>query len=146
MRKDSAGNFWNKKDHEHFYHTQQQLFTVKRKYCDFVVCAFDGCGTTNFFHQQILPKEQHWNLSKVTNFWRTCILPEVLGKWYTSTSWLKSKLINNQKQVAIAIEERTLMKKVSFVVIPNIPLFIFIYHVSRLKAFQKLGTASIAET
>lgn len=35
------------------------------------------------------------------------------------------------------------IKKVSSVAIPNVPLFLFIYHVSRLKAFQKLGTASL---
>ena len=71
-----------------------------------------------------------------------CLVNGTLG----STLWLKSKLINNQNQVVFAIAERTLLKKVSFVVIPNVPLFLFIYHVSRLKAFQKLGTAPIAET
>ena len=85
LRKDSFGNVWLKKEHHYFYQTQQQLFTVERKYGDFVVCAFDGCGATKFFHQRILPEEQHWNsvLPKLTKFWRTCILPEVLGKWYT---------------------------------------------------------------
>lgn len=59
---------------------QQQLFTVKRKYCHFIVCAFGACGTAKFFHQQILPDKGHWSsvLPKLTHFWRTCILPEVL--------------------------------------------------------------------
>ena len=61
LRKDSSGNFWVRKEHEYFYQTQQQLFTVERKYCDFVVCAFDGCGAAKFFHERILPEEQHWN-------------------------------------------------------------------------------------
>ena len=38
------------------------------------------------------------------------------------------------------------MSKVFFVVILNVPLFLFIDHVSRLKAFQKHGIAPIAET
>lgn len=90
VRKDCAGNFWLKKDHKYFYQTQKQLFAVERKYSDFVVCAFDGCGATKFFHQQILPEEQHWNsvLPKLTKFWRTCILPEVLGKWYTTKHFM----------------------------------------------------------
>ena len=71
-----------------------------------------------------------------------CLLNGTLG----STLWLKSKLTNNQNQAAFAIADRTLLKKVSFVVIPNVLMFLFIYHVSRLKAFQKLGTAPTAET
>lgn len=85
LKKDNFGEFCIKRDHAYYYQTQQQLFTVKRNYCDFVVCAFDGCGTVKFFNQRILPDEEHWHsvLPKLTKFWRTCILPEVLGKWYT---------------------------------------------------------------
>lgn len=63
-----------------------------------------------------------------------------------STSCLMSKVTNSQKQAAFAIAERKLMSKVFFVVILNVPLFLFIYHVSRLKAFQKHGIAPTAET
>ncbi|XP_068743620.1 uncharacterized protein [Montipora capricornis] len=100
LRKDSAGNFWLKKEHEYFYQTQQQLFTVERKYCDFVVCAFDECGATKFFHQRILPDEQHWNsvLPKLTKFWRTCILPEVLGKWYTRKHFMAQVQTDKQPE------------------------------------------------
>ena len=85
LSKDDSGRFLVKKDHAYYYQTQQQLFTVKRKYCDFIVCAFDDNGTANFFNQRIFPDDEHWNsiLPKLTKFWRTCILPEVLGKWYT---------------------------------------------------------------
>ena len=85
LKKDAAGDFWLKTDHGYYYQTQQQLFTVKRKYCHFIVCVFGACGTAKFFHQQILPDKGHWSsvLPKLTHFWRTCILPEVLGKWYT---------------------------------------------------------------
>lgn len=85
LKKDAAGDFWLKTDHGYYYQTQQQLFTVKRKYCHFIVCAFGACGTAKFFHQQILPDKGHWSsvLPKLTHFCRTCILPEVLGKWYT---------------------------------------------------------------
>ena len=132
LRKDSAGNFW------------------KESTVTFVVCAFEGCGATNFFHQRILLEEQHWNsvLPKFTKFWRTCILPEVLGKWYTSRHFMAQVQTDKQPEPGgiFAISKRTLLKKVSFVVIPNVPLFLLIYHLSRLKAFQKLGTAPIAET
>ena len=85
LTKDSTGNFWLKTYHEYYYQTQQQIFTVERKYCDFVVCAFDECGAATFFNQRIAPDTKHWNsvLPKLAKFWRTCILPEVLGKWYS---------------------------------------------------------------
>lgn len=65
---DAAGDFWLKTDHGCYYQTQQQLFTVKRKCCHFIVCS---CGTANFFHQQILPDKGHWSsvLPKLTHSW-----------------------------------------------------------------------------
>ena len=35
--------------------------------------------------QRIYPDVQHWNfvLPKLEIFWRICILPEILGRWYT---------------------------------------------------------------
>ena len=35
--------------------------------------------------QRIGPDIEHWKavLPRVTNFWRTCVLPEVLRRWYT---------------------------------------------------------------
>ena len=90
LMKDTTGNFLLKSDHAYYYQTQQQLFTVKKKYCDFVVCAFGASGDTTFFNQRILPDVNHWQsvLPKLTKFWRTCILPEVLGKWYTRKHFL----------------------------------------------------------
>ena len=50
-----------------------------------------------------------------------------------------------QKQTVFATAERVLMRTVLFVAILIVLLLPFIYHVSRLKAFQKLGTALTAE-
>ena len=149
LMKDSAGDFWLTKDHAYYYQTQQQLFTVERKYCDFVVCAFDGCGTAKFFNQRIGPNEEHWNsvLPKLTKFWRACILPEVLGKWYTRKHFMAQVQTGKPpERGSICYCRKNTDEKVFFVVIPNVPLFLFIYHVSRLKAFQKLGIAPTAET
>ena len=37
------------------------------------------------FVQRIYPDVEHWNfvLPKLETFWRICILPEILGRWYT---------------------------------------------------------------
>lgn len=125
------------------------LWKEIKKYCDFVVCAFDGCGATKFFHQRILPEEQHWNfvLPKLTKFWRTCILPEVLGKWYTRKHFMAQVQTDKQPEAGgICYCRKNTDEKGVLRCNPRCPIVSFIYHVSRLKAFQKLGTAPIAET
>ena len=64
---------------------KQQLFTTKSNYCDFVVCAFDEKNQPMFMHQRIVPDQAHWDrvAPKLETFWRVCILPEILGRWYT---------------------------------------------------------------
>ena len=78
------GKFCLKRDHDYYFQVQQQLFTHKRLYNDFVVCAFTG-STATFVHERIYPDKAHWEaqVPKLTTFWQTCILPEILGKWYT---------------------------------------------------------------
>ena len=38
-----------------------------------------------FVQTKILPDKEHWNkvLPKLEKFWRICVLPEVLARWYT---------------------------------------------------------------
>ena len=80
------GNLQLKKSHNYYFQVQQQLFTVPNlQYDDFVVCAFDEANNIHLFVQRIYPDVQHWNLvlPKLELFWRICLLPEVLGRWYT---------------------------------------------------------------
>ena len=85
LKKDSSGNFNLKTQHQYYYQAQQQIFTSKKRYCDFVVCSFNDMKETKLVVQRICPDTDHWkaDLRKVTNFWKTCVLPEVLGMWYT---------------------------------------------------------------
>ena len=80
------GNLQLKKSHSYYYQVQQQLFSVANlQYDDFVVCAIDEAKNIHLFVQRIYPDVQHWNfvLPKLETFWRICILPEILGRWYT---------------------------------------------------------------
>ena len=80
LKKGEDGNMFLNPEHAYYYQVQQQLFTVDRIYCDFVVCAFDHTSNgVKFFVQRILPNEAHWQriLPKLEQFWRICILPEV---------------------------------------------------------------------
>ena len=75
-----------KRTHDYYYQVQQQLFTLpERKHNDFVVCGVDAAGNTHLFTEHILPDTQHWDkvVPKLELFWRLCILPEILGRWYT---------------------------------------------------------------
>lgn len=49
------------------------------------MCAFGHVGEAKLVTQRHFPDKDHWEavLPKLTRFWRTCILPEVLGRWYT---------------------------------------------------------------
>ena len=72
-----------KKDHQYYFQVQQQLFTTGRKYCDFVVCSVKD--NIKLVCQRVVPDQDHWNtvVPKLTIFWRFCVLPEILGHWYT---------------------------------------------------------------
>ena len=93
LEKDSTGSYSLKKNHQYYYQCQQQIFTVKRQYCDFVVYALGVGGEEALVHQRILQDIDHWTtvVPKLTNFWRICVLPEVLGRWYTRRHDVKSK-------------------------------------------------------
>ena len=88
--KDVDGQMRLKRNHQYFYQVQQLLFTVNMQFCDFVVCAFGDNGA-EIVSKRIYPDKQHWTnvLPKLSHFCRYCILPEVLGRWYTR----KNKLL-----------------------------------------------------
>ena len=73
-----------KENHQYYYQVQQQLFTTKRSYCDFVVYAINKEGSC-FVHDRIYPNKSHWDkvVPKLAKFWRVGVLPEILGRWYT---------------------------------------------------------------
>ena len=77
-------DFILKKDHDYYHQVQQQLHTTKHNYCDFVVCAFSN-NSAKFICERILPNNSSWEtqVPKLSLFWHTCILPKILGRWYT---------------------------------------------------------------
>jgi hypothetical protein len=79
------GVFKLKRTHNYYYQVQQQMFTLGREYCDFVVYAVDDKKNSVIVHEQIYKDSKHWFecLPKLKKFWFTCILPEILGMWYT---------------------------------------------------------------
>ena len=82
-----------KREHAYYYQTQQQIFTTGYNYCDFVVCGFNE--QINFLCERILPDICHWDsvIPKLNHFWRYCVLPEILGRWYTQVKGKFSVLL-----------------------------------------------------
>ncbi len=85
-----------KRGHAYYYQVQQQLHITKRAYCDFVVFATSKAAL-HIVQERIFPDSEHWSnmLTKLSLFWRTCILPEILGRWYTRKMDLKKELGSN---------------------------------------------------
>ena len=80
------GVFCLKRHHNYYFQVQQQLFTLTdRKHCDFVVCAISPDREPQIVKERIHPDLMHWGtvVPKLEAFWRVCILPEILGRWYT---------------------------------------------------------------
>ena len=84
LKKNSDGQFILLSTHEYYYQVQQQLFTTELNYCYFVVCGVNS-NELKLVPQKILPDQDHWSkvVPKLQKFWRICVLPEVLARWYT---------------------------------------------------------------
>ena len=129
LKSDNGVTFLHR-DHAYYYQTQQQIFTTGYKFCDFVVCGFTGGKQINFFCERILPDINHWNtvLPKINEFWRYCILPEILGRWYTQKRNLPLSS-SSIKSVCFCRQEST----ESVVTCSNESCTISIFHLSCLK-------------
>ena len=53
---------------------------METDYCDFIVW-----NRNDIFVERILPDKEFWDsiVPKAEKFFRQCILPEVLGQWFT---------------------------------------------------------------
>ena len=75
-------------DHSHayYYQIQAQLFVCNVQYSGFYIFTF-GCSEreTNIHIEHIQKDEELWKdcITRSEHFFVTCLLPEVLGHWYT---------------------------------------------------------------
>ena len=81
--KNNLGDIHLDTSHAYYYQVQTQMFVCDVEYCDFVVCTFSA--EDNMHIERLSKNFTFWSdrLSKAEIFIRTCILPELLGKWYT---------------------------------------------------------------
>lgn len=88
------------KNHRSFFYSliqvQGQIFIVDVDYCDFIV------WTERDTHiERINPDVEFWELAlmKAKKFFSLCILPELLGKWYTRPSTPPTQLHGDEELV-----------------------------------------------
>ena len=80
LKKLSDGTLRLKHDHSYYYQCQMQIFATKREFCDFVVWS------SNELHVERLTLDEDLMASSISiaeKFWKLCVLPELLGKWFT---------------------------------------------------------------
>ena len=72
-------------DHEYYYQVQTQIHVCKVDYGDFCVCTFPSNSTPQIHVERISPDPVFWEacLSTATMFFDCCLLPQLLGRWYT---------------------------------------------------------------
>ena len=81
-----GSEFVLKRSHSYYSQVQQQLHNISdRVYCDFIVCAIIENEFVQLVQERITPDHNHWEeqLPKLSLFWRICIIPEIMGRWYT---------------------------------------------------------------
>ena len=84
LQLNSDGSLHLDHTHAYYYQVQTQLFVSDVEYCDFCVCTFKD-DETGVHTERIFKDVQFWNgcVIKAQTFFKTCLLPELLGKWYT---------------------------------------------------------------
>ena len=81
------------RSHEYYYQVQTQIFVCDVQYCDFCVFTFSDMDNESTFHiERIQRDDSFWDecVLKSEDFFVTCLLPEVLGHWYTRSSVLSA--------------------------------------------------------
>ena len=95
----------------HYFQVQVQLKFSHAQYCDFVVWNDD-----NLFIQRLLLDEPFISiaLEKCKQFMKLCVLPEILGKWYSreplslSSINLKETDQDETQDFGVIVEKRSL--------------------------------------
>ena len=88
LKKDSSGKIYLDHSHAYYFQVQTQLFLTDLEYCDFCVCTFPQNQVDDIYIERIGKDSQFWTdcINKAHHFFATCILPELLGKWYTRSN------------------------------------------------------------
>ena len=73
------------KQHAYYYQVQMQMFVCNLNYGHFVLSTFPSGSSPSIHVEYITRDEKLWSecIEQSTQFFKTCVLPELLGRWYT---------------------------------------------------------------
>ena len=82
------GKLQLQRNHGYYFQCQMQIFVTKRLFCDFVVWTpeevhIERITLDDKLIQTAIPAAQ--------KFWELCVLPELLGKWYTRKQYASAQ-------------------------------------------------------
>lgn len=80
LQKTQSGSLELSRGHPYYMQCQLQMHVTRRLYCDFVVWHAAGLHTERLTPDSLLMTEA---LAKAERFFTLCILPELVGKWFT---------------------------------------------------------------
>ena len=83
LQKSPSGSLQLNRQHQYFIQCQVHMQVTKRAYCYFVVWHKSGVHVEKIGRDFGLMQE---NCKKVEEFFRLCVLPELVGKWFTRNS------------------------------------------------------------
>ena len=85
LKRDDDGALHLDPGHAYYYQVQTQMLVCGVECCDFCVCTFPKEEGSLPHSECIKRNEEFWEtcLLKASNFFRSCLLPELLGNWYT---------------------------------------------------------------
>ena len=87
-RNNETQQFNLKRTHQYYYQVQLQLAVTQCNFCDFVVWLKDSIHIERIHYDSAFFLS---HLPRVTDFFKKCVLPELLSKWFTLGHGGKSK-------------------------------------------------------
>ena len=71
--------------------------------------------------QRLSPDNEHWEMQipKLDTFWRICVLPEILGRWYTRKTDLKSQISPRElgHQVIVTVDKAQMKEQLPVLIL-----------------------------
>lgn len=91
------------RNHTYYYQVQTQIFICKVDYCDFCVCTFPD-NSPSLHIERIFEDKELWKscTEKTVYFFKYCILPELVGKWYTKPLPLPASLLTTTTNTPVS--------------------------------------------
>jgi len=79
-----TGDIDVKHSHQYYYQMQAQMFVCDVQYCDFVVCTFPA-EQAEIFVKRVYRDTEFLEkcLKSANHFFRSCVLPELMGRAYS---------------------------------------------------------------